>query len=850
MILLLLLFVPFLQAQSYHITGDRYVVDRAEEWRSWSLPKRAVVVTPEGGVHPFWVRKEIDAVRDAGEYVHRVTDDQLLQFPFARPWEEGLGRYSEMYIASGGAKNVGSNLGDAGNAVDGDSTTYWEPDAEDDLSEWWIEVDLGRAVFATKIVVRFVEPFRGFKIMTSNGPPIGWIGVAEGSRFDWKRLEVFTSSKIQEEQKLAFEVELTTPKRGGGPDAGALIQYVRVQAINRFEKGEEVTKAEYEALPPEDRGVLEYFRRTDRGGVRPTTRKVYEALPVKKRGAIRYYTRPRPRLSEMEVWSVGDNIALGLLDRGGSVDNPATKQPAELRSIVDGSYLTGKRLAAFSDTPAQLIADLGATFWVDNVRLIVTWGLLYGYRIDVSDGTRASAGDLAWTAVTPDERSNIPEGAGDTEDSFDLRKVRYLQLSFFSTLPIMVRKWTPRFSLQEMQVYGEGYAPEVTLESPVVFLGAQRALSYIHWEGDIRDGTSVQVRTRTGDRMKKIQRFFDINGEEITERQWHRLPGFLRVPPVSVRVPAEDWSDWSAPYRHPGELIRSPTPTRYVQFQIRLLSDEPDRCAVLRRLSVEYFTPLVHRVVGEIAPKHVPVGMPQTFSLFVKMKGTKDDLGVDELVLTSPYRVTLTFEGLRIGTEESLLDLSPDEFTLTPTSTDSLRIRFAGRIFPVKETLLEVRFSSTIFLKGTLFRAFLRNFSIDSPQEVRAGDATGLSDTQTMTVSVPVDPKVLGTVEVHPNPFTPNGDGINDETHLTFPVFNLDIPATIRVTLYDLRGEPLRHIEDQCFDVSGEHDVVWDGRDDAGRLVPPGMYLARISLPAKARNADHTVVHRVLYVAY
>ena len=41
--------------------------------------------------------------------------------------------------------------------MDGDEATFWEPNPADPLSDWVLEIDLGRLVSATKVILRFAE---------------------------------------------------------------------------------------------------------------------------------------------------------------------------------------------------------------------------------------------------------------------------------------------------------------------------------------------------------------------------------------------------------------------------------------------------------------------------------------------------------------------------------------------------------------------------------------------------------------------------------------------------------------------------------------------------------------------
>ncbi len=68
-----------------------------------------------------------------------------------------------------------------------------------------------------------------------------------------------------------------------------------------------------------------------------------------------------------------------------------------------------------------------------------------------------------------------------------------------------------------------------------------------------------------------------------------------------------------------------------------------------------------------------------------------------------------------------------------------------------------------------------------------------------------------------PNPFNPR----------TTLRFNLPAPAKVRLTIYDVAGRRVRDLLAGPLP-SGAHDAVWDGRDDAGRDMPSGVYMATI----------------------
>jgi len=82
-----------------------------------------------------------------------------------------------------------------------------------------------------------------------------------------------------------------------------------------------------------------------------------------------------------------------------------------------------------------------------------------------------------------------------------------------------------------------------------------------------------------------------------------------------------------------------------------------------------------------------------------------------------------------------------------------------------------------------------------------------------------------------PNPFNPR-------TTLRF-----DLPAAgpVRLTVYDAAGRPVRALVDRDLPV-GPHDIVWDGRDAAGRGAASGSYFARLTAGGRQVTVRMTLV--------
>ena len=140
-------------AQSgFLLRSDRIDISGASRWRAWDLPFGTVTVDA-AGVRPNFVRSVHNACLDAGEYP--LGDDE----------------------EKGGIHWAGSNARQAPGMIDGRADTFWEPDLTLPPETWWVEVDLGRAVSARRVALRFVDeelgdPFLQFKVLVSTGKTI------------------------------------------------------------------------------------------------------------------------------------------------------------------------------------------------------------------------------------------------------------------------------------------------------------------------------------------------------------------------------------------------------------------------------------------------------------------------------------------------------------------------------------------------------------------------------------------------------------------------------------------------------------------------------------------------------
>jgi len=74
---------------------------------------------------------------------------------------------------------------------------------------------------------------------------------------------------------------------------------------------------------------------------------------------------------------------------------------------------------------------------------------------------------------------------------------------------------------------------------------------------------------------------------------------------------------------------------------------------------------------------------------------------------------------------------------------------------------------------------------------------------------------------VIPNPFSPNGDGLDDVTVIGY---HLASDSSITVKIVTLDDTPVRTLLSDMRQPVGEHKLEWDGKSDSERVVPDAQY--------------------------
>jgi hypothetical protein len=131
-------------------------------------------------------------------------------------------------------------------------------------------------------------------------------------------------------------------------------------------------------------------------------------------------------------------------------------------------------------------------------------------------------------------------------------------------------------------------------------------------------------------------------------------------------------------------------------------------------------------------------------------------------------------------------------------------------------------------------------------QNSRGSTEVTVRSTGTFAIASATQPTATLIYQSFPNPF-----GRGQRSAMACFWFDLDRPATVQLTIFDLRLHEVRKIIPgpigdgalpagaygrQNVDATSGCDprVAWDGRDDRGNFVPPGVYVARFIANGKA----------------
>lgn len=902
---------PSVQAQAtdeFTARPNQVVVSSQSHWRDWTFPEGTLEITPAGSVMPGRWDRDTDATEDIVDFLRfRIEASERDPVRFKIP-DRLRGKEASDITLRDAVVEAGSNVEGVANVLDGDPATYWEPapladgvdPADVDIGAlWWFTVDLGRLVFLKKIELQFVDedqgdPFLLYDVLVSDGrkpvsaqfrdaPDFFPVLISLKPNKTERSVEVdlrgLTGRRElggEQDQFLSEQIQFgDLEENSGSRDDMATLVGRFVQVVIRgsdLNRGREVSAEQYAQLAPADTGTVDYYKKLPDGGQLAVSRQVYfDRLDEGGRGNVRYFMRERPRLAELNVWVEGDDISHGTLRRGGTISSPDARNGAIL---LDSDVDTAHFLDLFRDPKFNLGSvgavsfDLGSFFWINAHRMTYTFtdndAHTFGdYTLEVSDGSREPDGSLKWSVAVQRKQTEtlggligkITEG-----NDFDPLIARFFKLQW-NVQPISARVLT---SLSEFQLYGDGFQPRVELTSNRIPLGDSKNLISIEWEATTPPGTRVELQTQTGDTFSSDTLYYHGDNIRLYEggavEYYNRKNRRDRGNKIGIWVDGPEWEQsFGGAYQDPaGSPITSPSPRQFVRLRATLFSDDPEARATLGEVRLNFADPVARRLLGEVTPTRVDsLGIPRPFSLYIRPDAVGAG-GFDQLLLAGDSQMHLTYRGLYGGRSgdfddaADLVSLEIRDVNVRSDGSDSLHLVFPTVPAGSQIELLRLDFDTALYTVSAALRAALRQGDEGWWQRVDAGDAAAVAGGNDLTlIALPRSKKIIRNLSIEPALFTPNGDGVNESTRFAFDVVLLRQSSAVEVHIHDLSGRRVRSLSVLPSQTAGSHLIEWDGRDDAGQLVAPGLYAALISVDANTDAQElKTQLLRAVAVAY
>ncbi len=558
---------------------------------------------------------------------------------------------------------------------------------------------------------------------------------------------------------------------------------------------------------------------------------------------------------------IDDNLIATMADRGGELTSLVSiytlpgDWPEQRAFLVDGDPATAfvhpPRINFFATTSGipfytvPMFFDLGAPFQVERVRFNVRGDhpahKIRQYRLYVNDGreeSRNKKGNLLWTMVR-NERDNLNLVV---EVDIEPQVVRHIYLHPHES--------GETWEIAEFEAYGRGFVPNASFVSDPIDLGQVSSLGRVWWGGQLDRDAKILIQTRSGDDNQPEVYWrktgvgdeevpYGLNGQPMTRKQYGAMPQNVQG---KITQDLENWSVWQT-YEYAdglgGTRILSPGPRQYLQLRVDFFSSG-QQGGRIDSLFFEYSQPpVVKTVVGEIDPASVNPAEPVRFTYAVRTRLETGQSGFNALEVRTPAQLEAV-HAVRIDRAEVAFD---HELDLADPHT--FKVRFPR--IDTDQTLLEVDFDARVFVYGTTFSGSVTDAELDEVgQEVTAGDAVAELLNDGLSVRTALQGALLGAMDATPNPFSPNGDGVNDQIEISYTLQRLTGAVPLMAEIYDLAGRRVRLLRGD-WGTSAHYQFAWDGREEGGHLAPPGLYLVRIAVEADSGTEERLTQIGLVY---
>ena len=414
-------------------------------------------------------------------------------------------------------------------------------------------------------------------------------------------------------------------------------------------------------------------------------------------------------------------------------------------------------------------------------------------------------------------------------------------------------------TIGDFELFGQGVPRRAIYRTDIFDLGQSVNWGRLHWaatpmrmvagqlvEVDAADvGVEIEVRTgRDGD-PNIYYEYTNRGGEQVVSRARYEFElqpryraGLVREPRpgmrASIQYDRDNWSYWTSPISASGSALDLRGGS-HIQLRIALMSDDFESLLRLDSLWVDTAPLLAQRVIAEVVRADDPhpargfteveAGRQTDFTCAIRADFQGGENGFNALRIRTGSETV--FRSLAIGSA-----LQTVEPLRVEQRDGDLVVHLPQRIDADHPQTVYVGFSASVYALAWTFDGEVFDAAGQLlPQPLEAGNASDEIGTETLrvVVSQASSGSVLRSFELSSAVLTPNGDGVNDVVDVRYALFQLPEAVPTALCIYGLGGQRLVRVPN-AVQRAGPQQVRWDGRDEAGRLLPPGLYLVGIEV--------------------
>ena len=477
------------------------------------------------------------------------------------------------------------------------------------------------------------------------------------------------------------------------------------------------------------------------------------------------------------------------------------------------------------------------------------------------------------------------------EIDFDLDYYRYLRWRTFPEfINPMDNRWTvAKLGYGEFEAFGRGFAGKSRFRTRVVDLtrpaivgkvdlgvskwrrvGAQWVETFDEegtvvgrvWEvGELVEAPNaeaqVQVSVKTGTSADPLNYFTwsDFGALETVDRDtWLSLRARDENDPAfaGYQGPAtqdrDRWTPWSGPVLESGTRVALAA-GQYFQLQAEFSSERPTDVARLDSVMIELVPLLSPTLVAEVGTfesaailAEVPLGVPADLTYAVRAAFNGQPLaGFEAVHIATPSRAE--FLQLLMGDPLMAVDVPPEDVLIDNTG---LTLFLGRRVDDDEQLQIQLRTTLYTLSEKLIGEVFNRN-DADLRQRIDEGNATDMIGTdQVLIVATDDISSVIGGIQILPRAFTPNGDGRNDQVLVSYSLFGV-VDGAVDVTFFNLAGDRVRRLSAQDQVAGLNPPIFWDGKNESGITVPPGLYVCQIETDTSRGRSARAISVAVAY---